>query len=261
VTDPAWRTHRLRTYLGLLAQLEEVTVRVRGDEGAIILRTDLDEDSLPDWLSRFPAGQRHLKQPEHMQKLHRRGYMLPMIAFAKAVGHDGPFLLTPGDIFRAATIPAFARARPCRSPGLGVLVNLHEPRHFGALETVDRHDIPWREKEERIVWRGATTGEFRTARGRRDFTPRFYVHQVNARVDDPRIDVGYSEIARRARIPAHLLPRLERNIKPRLAVAEQLRAKYVLSLEGNDVASGLNWQLYSNSLVVMPQPTMCSWAM
>jgi Glycosyl transferase family 90 len=34
-----------------------------------------------------------------------------------------------------------------------------------------------------------------------------------------------------------------------------------LSLEGNDVASGLKWMLYSNSVVLMPRPTRVAWAM
>jgi hypothetical protein len=40
-----------------------------------------------------------------------------------------------------------------------------------------------------------------------------------------------------------------------------LKHKAVLSLEGNDVSSGLKWNLYSNSVVLMPIPTKTSWAM
>ena len=41
---------------------------------------------------------------------------------------------------------------------------------------------------------------------------------------------------------------------------EQLQSKFLLSLEGNDVATGLKWMLYSNSAVVMPRPTCETWA-
>jgi hypothetical protein len=32
-------------------------------------------------------------------------------------------------------------------------------------------------------------------------------------------------------------------------------------LEGGDVATNLKWMLYSNSVVLMPEPTMVSWLM
>jgi len=40
-----------------------------------------------------------------------------------------------------------------------------------------------------------------------------------------------------------------------------VKYKYILSIEGNDVASGLKWQLYSNSVVFMRKPKIVSWAM
>ena len=49
--------------------------------------------------------------------------------------------------------------------------------------------------------------------------------------------------------------------KPSLSLKKQLSFKYLLSLEGNDVASGLKWMLYSSSVVFMPPPTVASWAM
>ena len=42
---------------------------------------------------------------------------------------------------------------------------------------------------------------------------------------------------------------------------DQLKYKYILMLEGNDVATGLKWQLISNSVVFMARPTCVSFAM
>jgi len=42
---------------------------------------------------------------------------------------------------------------------------------------------------------------------------------------------------------------------------ELLGYKYILSLPGNDVASGLKWQLASNSVVFMVKPKTMSYAM
>ncbi len=46
-----------------------------------------------------------------------------------------------------------------------------------------------------------------------------------------------------------------------LSFSEQLKYKYLLSLEGNDVATDLKWKLASNSLVFMPTPTKEGWLM
>jgi hypothetical protein len=37
--------------------------------------------------------------------------------------------------------------------------------------------------------------------------------------------------------------------------------KVIISMEGNDIASGLKWSLLSESVVLMPAPTQTSWAM
>jgi len=35
----------------------------------------------------------------------------------------------------------------------------------------------------------------------------------------------------------------------------------LLSVEGNDVSTGLKWMLFSNSIVLMPSPTAITWAL
>ena len=44
-------------------------------------------------------------------------------------------------------------------------------------------------------------------------------------------------------------------------MADQLKYKYILNLEGNDIATGLKWQLASNSVVFMAKPTTVSFLM
>ena len=41
-----------------------------------------------------------------------------------------------------------------------------------------------------------------------------------------------------------------------IKLRSELIPRYALSLEGNDVATNLKWLLASNSVVVMPSPTM-----
>lgn len=42
---------------------------------------------------------------------------------------------------------------------------------------------------------------------------------------------------------------------------EHLKYKFIMALEGNDVASNLKWVMSSNSLAVMPKPTCETWFM
>lgn len=47
----------------------------------------------------------------------------------------------------------------------------------------------------------------------------------------------------------------------RMTISEQLDYKFILSIEGNDVASNLKWVMSSNSLAVMPEPKFETWFM
>eukprot|EP00978_Attheya_sp_CCMP212_P035253 scaffold152149_cov61-Attheya_sp.AAC.2 len=40
-----------------------------------------------------------------------------------------------------------------------------------------------------------------------------------------------------------------------------LEYKIIICLQGNDVSSGLKWQLWSRSVVIISPPTLTSWAM
>lgn len=44
-------------------------------------------------------------------------------------------------------------------------------------------------------------------------------------------------------------------------INEQIKYKYLLSIEGNDVATDLKWKLSSNCVVFMRRPTVFSWLM
>ena len=48
---------------------------------------------------------------------------------------------------------------------------------------------------------------------------------------------------------------------PRLTIDQQLDYKFILCLEGNDVASNLKWVMSSQSIAVMPKPKYETWFM
>lgn len=51
-----------------------------------------------------------------------------------------------------------------------------------------------------------------------------------------------------------------RQKKP-MSIKEHLNYRYIMALEGNDVASNLKWIMSSNSVAVMPRPTYETWFM
>ena len=131
--------------------------------------------------------------------------------------------------------PTVVKARRIDEPeGTSVLLKLNEVRHFVFVN--DR--TPFARKRDSLVWRGGALNEVRRAVVKRWF-------------DHPRFDIGRTD-----KDPDGAAYR-----KPFLSIDEQLSHKFVLSLEGNDVATNLKWILSSNSVCLMPRPTKETWFM
>ena len=71
------------------------------------------------------------------------------------------------------------------------------------------------------------------------------------------VDFGFSNLPKKPK--TSMMGR--KYMKGTMAMEAQLRYKYLLSIEGNDVATGLKWQLASNSVVFMTKPQTVSYAM
>lgn len=129
-----------------------------------------------------------------------------------------------------------------------ILLNMNTHRHWGNLSTVDIYDIPFANKKDIVIWRGATTGNENRKGNRFDLVKKYYNY------DDNKIDIGFNKIIQGKN-------NYNKYVKNSISIDKLLEYKFIVSVEGNDVASGLKWQLYSNSVVLMPTPTIESWAM
>jgi len=136
---------------------------------------------------------------------------------------------------------------PENKPILGYL-NLK--RHYGKLSKVADNDRPFEEKRNKVVWRGVSTGHDLIKRD------RFIKMYIDFPTKD--IDVAFSEVLQ---LTLDKDPFAKQLVRKKMDMRKLLKHKYLLSLEGNDVASGLKWMLLSNSVVFMPPPTAVSWAM
>ena len=152
------------------------------------------------------------------------------------------FLCRFGDCTTLGDHPFFVKARRIEDKN-AMIFRFNKDRHWKAVEFVKHNDIPFDKKNGNVlVWRGGLTGKVEL---RESFiTKHFY---------NPKCDVGFTDY------PQNQFDK--KYLKPRMSMNSQLKYKYLLSLEGNDVATGLKWQLYSNSVVFMKKPTFVSWAM
>lgn len=157
---------------------------------------------------------------------------------------DFRFQLMPGDGVAETQWSILAKARPlvsCQCPDNSdwTLLKLNKTRHFCFVHDPFSAD----EKAPGGVFRGKVTD--RSWQGpkqkRMQFFKQWHGH--------PRYDLGDT-----GRHP--VIPEWAGN---KMSVWEQLRYRYVFSIEGNDVASNLKWIMSSNSLAVMPTPTYETW--
>lgn len=139
-----------------------------------------------------------------------------------------------GDVTEVPATPTLVKSRPIRQDNQnGVLLKLNRLRHFVFVD--DRR--PFADKLDQVVWRGRAYQEHRKA-----FLRKYYAH--------PRCNVGHYHRCRDVS-----------QTRPHLSIAEQLRYKYVLCIEGQDVASNLKWVLSSGSLCLMTRPRYETWFM
>jgi hypothetical protein len=162
------------------------------------------------------------------------------------------------------------RINPTRSqPIVSVLSNFQ--RHFNPLNEIDDVDRPWHEKINMAVYRGALTGMNKASMNRKK-SKSSEVVEIQWCTEVPRCNLvlqhGTSQYVNAKLVPYksdidRVSPVLNNvtMIGGSMNFYEMLQYKAIIMLEGNDVSSGLKWALFSNSVVLMPQPTCTSWAM
>ena len=141
-----------------------------------------------------------------------------------------------------------------------ILMKLNISRHFRDIQEVKKYDIPFYKKKNGLIWRGTTTGY-----GFGNFIPErptsretLIKKYCNLESLEKKIDIGLSSLVQNGKKNERLYKDF---LRPRKTIQEQLQYKYILSVEGNDVATNLKWILYSNSVLFMSKPCIESWIM
>lgn len=143
-----------------------------------------------------------------------------------------------GDITTIPPQPRFVKSRPIRRDGSNrhsVLLKLNAIRHYQFV--TDR--LAFKDKKPMAVWRGKSNRQHRI-----DFATQFANH--------PLCDIGCTQ---------HKEPNRQLYHKDFMSIEEQLKYRFVVSVEGIDVATNLKWIMASNSLCMMRCPRFETWFM
>lgn len=143
--------------------------------------------------------------------------------------------MEPGDNTTAFQLPTITKSRPIGSCG-NVLLKLNKVRHFIFLR--DRKS--WEEKKSIAIFRGRMGRQPR----RLEFVKRF----LNSSLVDAGCTDKHGDIPHECR-------------RDKITLYAHFDYKFIVCLEGNDVASNLKWVMNSNSIAVMPKPRYETWFM
>jgi hypothetical protein len=140
-----------------------------------------------------------------------------------------------GDVNYLLETPSICKSRPIFGKNENnILLNLDKARHFVCV----KDEKSFAEKKDLLIGRAAIYQKHRV-----DFYEKNFENSL--------CDLGQvNKIGGNANW-----------IKPKLSLIEHLDYKFILSLEGNDVATNLKWIMSSNSIAVSPPLKMETWYM
>ena len=168
-----------------------------------------------------------------LQKKHKV-YFLDTLKYTRLFHPQLKISLIFGDITHVPFIPSITKSRPIsNSANNSVLLKLNKVRHF----TYTKDKKAFVTKKNMLISRNVVKQE-----NRKQFLKMYFNHpmcnigQINSD-GNPRYTSGY------------------------MTIEEQLDYKFILCLEGFDVASNLKWVMSSNSIAVMPKPKYETWFM
>ena len=142
-----------------------------------------------------------------------------------------------GDITHIPEIPSIVKSRPiAENQKNSILFKLNKVRHF----TYTNDSNQFADKKNILIGRGAVTLKHKK---RTNFYEMYFNHHL--------CDLGQIN-----KNTEH-----DHWIKDKISIEDHLKYKFVLCIEGVDVATNLKWVMSSNSIAVMAKPKIESWFM
>jgi hypothetical protein len=249
--NPDIEVEMYNTMVGRLRTMEKITVHIKKSTKIFYHQpTYIDYNSLCQFLPNANATCKfYLTDIKRIYDAHLdRG--CKFLILVGDIIDSGSVVPIPGGDYTG--IPMITKTRSVGCDNF-CLIMMNSPRHFDLIKTVRMHDIPYNRKRDCIMWRGSSTGypkyddNGKQTTQRYNLVSRYYMH------DKDKINVGFNSLCQHFKSNEY-----NKFKKPFVSVQDMLKYKFLLSIEGNDVASDLKWKLSSNSLVIMPKPTCIS---
>lgn len=175
-----------------------------------------------------------IKLSEFKLENHQKTYFFDTYEYSRYFANDLRICPLFGDITFVPEYPCITKSRPISNENVNsIILKLDKIRHF--LFVKDKNQFV--DKKNMLVGRAKAQQQHRI-----DFLNMYHSH--------PMCNIG--QVNRN--INQHF-------IANRLTIEEHLKYKFILCLEGFDVASNLKWVMSSNSLAVMPKPKYETWFM
>ena len=168
-----------------------------------------------------------------------------LLLLTKTNNRSKAFKLITGDNALHRPVGTLVKTRNNQDRGSVIIRCLNFERHWHNYYNRPA-DIPFDNKKSAVIWRGTTTGR-ETGVSRFNLVKTWFNKH-------PKIDVGFSSICQ-------MKAAYNNYVKGHKEMHDLLKYKYILSVEGNDKDTGINWKLNSNSLVFMAKPSVSSWLM
>lgn len=144
------------------------------------------------------------------------------------------------DVIHVPDVPTLQKSRPIGDTNENaVILKMDKKRHF--LFVKDPYQFS--QKKGLLIGRGSISAPNSPQPHRVRFMEMYFNH--------PLCDLG--QVNKVGGNPDWL--------KPKISIIDHLEYKFILSLEGNDVATNLKWIMSSNSIAVMPVPKYETWFM
>ncbi|MFA5250686.1 MAG: glycosyl transferase family 90, partial [Parachlamydiales bacterium] len=177
---------------------------------------------------------------------------------------DADFIISLEDAYfldpcQKTLAPVFTFAKDLSLPNLAILMPDFEALegNFGFRTEVlkARFKYPWKQKANRAFWRGATSGG--------TFSQETYLTIPRARLvflsqkEPDLVDAKFTCLCQGAEQMADLF---QSQTAPAVCVAEHLKYKYQILIDGNSCAySRAYWQLFSDSVILKQESSHIQW--
>ena len=162
-------------------------------------------------------------------------YFWDTYQYTRYFNNENKLAFTFGDVTHIPEFSQIVKSRPIAGDNKNsILLNLDKHRHFIFLNDTNKFE----DKQNLLIGRGGIYQKHRE-----QFYEKYFHH--------PLCNLGHV---------GHKDSHPEWRADP-LPIYRHLNYKFILCLEGNDVASNLKWVMSSNSIAVMPKPKYETWFM